>query len=57
MAVKLATIQVRVITGTDAPGLEGNIRTFVQSLKEELLVEVRYAAAPGLFSALIVYTV
>lgn len=54
--VKLAMIVTKTISGTTETGLDGNITTFLQTIKEEQLLEIRFAGQPGLFVAFLVYT-
>lgn len=57
MAQKLATIRTKTITSTTADGLDGAVQTFVQSVREELLIEIQFIADDGFYAALIIYTV
>lgn len=54
--MKLSSIATTTIMADTANGLDGNIQTFLQTLKEEQFVAIRFSAAPGFFAAFIVYT-
>jgi len=54
--MKTSLIKTKTIIATNEDGLDGNIRTFCQTLNEQQFVQIRFVASPGFFAALIVYT-